>query len=223
MPLAGLLVSCPFQRQPCPVRGLSWVVLPVRQLCPLWDTTLMHITISALPLARLDCIEFNFQSCLPDYFTGFTFSLQPCQLPEYQFITLPLVRVPVYNTATCQSTSLQHCHLPEYQFTTLPLVRVPVYNTATCQGTSLQHCHLSEYQFITLPLVRLYYIDFSYQLCHLPDFIALLAFYRRATCQTLFSWFQFTVLPLVRPCGIGFSLQPCHRSVFISFGFSLQS
>ena len=132
-PLWAFLVSCPFRRQPCPVRGLWWVVLPVRQLCPLWDTTLMHITISALPLARLDCIEFNFQSCLPDYFTGFTFSLQPCQLPEYQFITLPLVRVPVYNTATCQSTSLQHCHLPEYQFTTLPLARVPVYNTATCQ------------------------------------------------------------------------------------------
>ena len=82
MPLAGLLVSCPFRRQPCPVRGLWWVVLLVRQLCPLWDTTLMHITISALPLARLDRIEFNFQSCrLPDYFIGFTFSLQPCHLP----------------------------------------------------------------------------------------------------------------------------------------------
>ena len=149
MPLAGLLVSCPFQRQPCPVRGLSWVVLPVRQLCPLWDTTLMHITISALPLARLDCIEFNFQSCLPDYFTGFTFSLQPCQLPEYQFITLPLVRVPVYNTATCQSTSLQHCHLSDF------ITLISVISPAICQ--TLLHC----LHFTAVLLARLYLADFS--------------------------------------------------------------
>ena len=35
---------------PC---GPLVVVLPVRQLCTLWATTLMHITIAALPLARL--------------------------------------------------------------------------------------------------------------------------------------------------------------------------
>ena len=66
----------------------------------------MHITISALPLARLDRIEFSFQSWhLPDYFIGF--SLQPCHLPEYYFTTLPLVRL------YCIDFSYQPCHLPD--------------------------------------------------------------------------------------------------------------
>ena len=70
MPCAGPVVGCPPREAALP---------------PCGTLILMHITISALPLARLDRTEFSFQSCrLPDYFIGFNFSLQPCHLPEYQ-------------------------------------------------------------------------------------------------------------------------------------------
>ena len=169
MPPVGLLVSCPFRRQPCPVRGLWWVVLPVRQLCPLWDTTLMHITISALPLARLDRIELSFHSCrLPDYFIGFTFSLQPCHLPEYQFTTLPLVRLYYIDFG------YQPCHLPDFN------ALFAFYSRATCQTL------FSWFQFTVLPLVRPYDIGFSLQPCHRSVFISLVSVCSPDACRTSF-------------------------------------
>ena len=130
----------------------------------------MHITISALPLARLDGVEFCFQSCrLPDYFIGFTFSLQPCRLPEYQSTTLPLVRL-YYIDFTYQP-----CHLPDY------IALFSFYSRAFAKlylaGFSLQSCHSSDlmalvssysratsqalfhrFQFAVLTLVRLYFM-----------------------------------------------------------------
>ena len=86
-----------------------------------------------------------------------------------------------------------------------------VYSRATCQ--TLFHW----FQFTAVPLVRLYFIGFSLQPCHLPDFISLVSVYSRATCQTLFHWFQFT---LVRLYFIGFSPDTC-QTFFHSY--SLQS
>ena len=130
----------------------------------------MHITISALPLARLDGVEFCFQSCrLPDYFIGFTFSLQPCRLPEYQSTTLPLVRLYYIDF------SYQPCHLPDY------IALFSFYSRAFAKlylaGFSLQSCHSSDlmalvssysratsqalfhrFQFAVLTLVRLYFM-----------------------------------------------------------------
>ena len=136
MPPVGLLVSCPLRRQPCFVQGLWWVILPVRQLCPLMDTTLMHITISALPLARPNCIGFNLQSChLPDYFISF--SLQPCHLPHF------IAWISVCNAATVillhwfQFISPAICQTL-FTLTAVQLARL--YFT----GFSLQSCHSSD-------------------------------------------------------------------------------
>ena len=77
--------------------------------------TLTHITISALPLARPNCIGFNLQSRhLPDYFIGF--SLLPCHLPDF------IAWVSVYNAATVillhwfarLYLHLQLCNLPDF-------------------------------------------------------------------------------------------------------------
>ena len=138
------------------------------QLCPLGDTTLMHITISALPLARLDRIEFSFQSWhLPDYFIGF--SLQPCHLPEYYFTHCHLsdfiALISVISPAICQTLlrcfyftavllprlyladfSLHSCHSSDL------MALVSVYSHAT--GQSLFHW----FQFAVLTLVRLYFM-----------------------------------------------------------------
>ena len=138
----------------------------MRQLCRLWDTTLMHITISALPLARLDCVELSFQSChLPDYFTGF--SLKPCHSLEYQFTTLPLVRL------YCIDFSYQPCHLPDF------IALFSFYSRATCQTL------FSWFQFTVLPLVRPYSIGFSLQPCHRSVFISLVSVCNPDACQTL--------------------------------------
>ena len=100
-------------RQTSPLRAFCWVVLPVRQPCPLWATMLMHITIAALPLARL---------------YRFSISLQRCHLSD--FIAL----VSVYCRATCQT--LFHW----FQFTDF-IALVSVYSRAT--GQTLWHWYQS--------------------------------------------------------------------------------
>ena len=197
-------------RQPCPLWAFWWVVLSEgsHALCGAcgglsspWGNfapcgtlyTLMHITISALPLARPNCIGFNLQSChLPDYFIGF--SLQPCHLPDF------IAWVSVYNAAT---VILFHW----FQFT----------SPAICQTlftlTAVQLARLYFTGFSTvLPLVRPYGISFSLQPCHWLDFVSLVSVCNPDACQTLFHGYslQFAVLPLVRLYFIGFSLQSCH-------------
>ena len=196
--------------RPCPVRGLWWVVLPVRQLCPLWDTTLMHITISALPLARLDCIGFSLQSChLPEFIALVSvYNADTCQtlLHRFHLTAVPLARL------YCIVVSLQPCHWPDF------ISLDAVYSPATCQ-TLLQW-----FQFTAVPLVRFYCSGSRLQPYHWSDFISLFSVgshdacqtlfhgfsLRPDACQTLFHWFQRAVLPLARFDLSRFSLQPAY-------------
>ena len=175
MPPVGLLVSCPLRRQPCFVRGLWWVILPLRQLCPLWDTvyinahynfstatcqTQLHwFQLTVLPLARL----FHW----------------------FQFTALPLARLYRMNISLqwchCYTFALisvyQPCHLSDFIYT---------YSRATCQ--TLFHW----FQFTVLPLVRPYGIGFSLQPCHWSDFVSLVSVCSPATCRVWFIQVQFT-------------------------------
>ena len=113
----------------CPLRAFCWVVLPVRQPCPLWATMLMHITIAALTFARLYRFSIGLQRChLSLYWIGF--SLQP------NFMAL----FSVYSQATCQT--LFHW----FQFTDF-IALVPVYSRTIGQTLFhwFQSWHLSNF------------------------------------------------------------------------------
>ena len=131
MPPVGLLVSCTPCEAAMPPVGLL-VSCPLREVAmPLVATVLMHITIAALPLARL---------------YRFSISLQRCHLSE--FIAL----VSVYSRATFQTlwqfsvysrTLVDWFQFTDFialfQFTAVPLVRL------YCTGFSLQPCHWSDF------------------------------------------------------------------------------
>ena len=194
-PVGRLVVVIPV-RQPCPVRALWWVVLSVRQLCPLRATTLMHITISALPLARPYCIGFSLVLSLARLFHWFKFTALP--LARLYRMSISLQR------CHCQTFALisvyQPCHLPDF------IAPFSVYSRATCQnftGFSLQSRHSSLwhwFQFTAVPLVRLYFNGSSLQSWRLSDYIF---------------WLQFAVLPLVRLYFIGFSLQSATCQIWV--------
>ena len=198
---------------------------------------LMHITIAALPLARLCRFSISLQRChLSDLLHWF--QLQPCHLLDllhcFQFRAGPLARL--YFVGFSLQTLLHW-----FQFTAVPLVRL------YCIGFSLQPCHWSD--FIALVSVgspdtcQTLFHGFSLQPCHLPDFITLVSVYNAATCklygivsslqpyhlldfialayspatrQTLLHWFQFAAGPLVRLYCTDSSLQPYHWSDFIT-------
>jgi len=143
---------------PC---GPLVVVLPVRQLCTLWATTLMHITIAALPLARL-LHWFQFTVLPLARLYRISISLQRQHLSD------SVALVSVYSRAIGQT--LFHW----FQLAVLTLVRLYFI------GFSLQSCHLpdliypgsvynlliSAQRFIILKVTLL----FGYVPCHQPEY-----------------------------------------------------
>ena len=117
----------------------------------------MHITIAALPLARLCRFSISLQRCHLSVLLQW-FQLQPCHLPDllhsFQFTAGPLAKLiaqfSVYSWATCQTL------FRWFQFTDF-IALVPVYSRAT--GQTLLHW----FQFTAFPLVRLYCIGSGWQ------------------------------------------------------------
>ena len=163
----------------------------------------MHITIAALPLARLCRFSISLQRCIGS-------SLQPCHWSDV------IALVPVYSLPSGQTL------LHWFQLAVLTLVKlyfiVSVCSPAACQ--TLFHW----FQFTAVPPVRLYCIGSSLQPYHWSDFITVVGVGSPDACQTLIHAFSlqscrlsdfislvsvgvlpFTIFDLSR-----FSLQPAY-------------
>ena len=135
MPPVGLLVSCPPCEAAMPPVGLLVSCTPCEAAMPLVATVLMHITIAALPLARLYRFSISLQRC---HLSDFIALVSVYSRATFQ----TLLQFSVYSRATCQ-TLVDWFQFTDFialfQFTAVPLVRL------YCTDFSLQPCHWSDF------------------------------------------------------------------------------